>query len=225
MNGIQDIYNNLFQLSLSPGMFVRNLVVALICGIIISRIYCWTSKSPNSARSFVSALISLAMITAVVILVIGNNLARAFGLVGAMSIIRFRTAVKDVQDIVFIFFSLAIGMAAGIGQTAIAFVGTVCIGMVILIISRIQSFSDAHRNFLLQFSFTPESEDDAPYLPVFRKYCQKHHLLNLKHVEYDGHLDLSFYIKFKDQERKNGFVSELSRVGGVHDVNLFFDEE
>ena len=224
MNGFHDIYT-MFQFSLSPGTFIHNLIVALICGACIARFYCWTSKSPNTTRTFVSALISLTMITAVVILVIGNNLARAFGLVGAMSIIRFRTAVKDVQDIVFIFFSLAIGMAAGIGQTMIAFIGTAGIGLVILTVSQIQSFSDTHRDFLLQFSFTPVSGNDPPYLPVFKKFCHKTHLLNIKQIEHDGRLELSFYIKFKDQSKKDGFVSELAQVNGVHNINLFFDEE
>jgi uncharacterized membrane protein YhiD involved in acid resistance len=224
MNDIYDI-STIFQLSLSPGTFVRNLVVALICGIGISRFYCWTSKSPNASRTFVSSLISLTMITAVVILVIGNNLARAFGLVGAMSIIRFRTAVKDVQDIVFIFFSLAIGMAAGIGQSMIAFIGTLSIGTVIIVISQIQAFSDTKRDFLLQFSFVPSAENEAPYLPILNKHCSKNHLINMKYLEYDQFLELSFYVKLKKPDKKDGFMSELSKIKGVKNINLFFDEE
>ena len=224
MNDIYDI-STIFQLSLSPGTFIRNLVVALICGIGISRFYCWTSKSPNSSRTFVSSLISLTMITAVVILVIGNNLARAFGLVGAMSIIRFRTAVKDVQDIVFIFFSLAIGMAAGIGQSMIAFIGTLSIGTVIIVISQIQAFSDTKRDFLLQFSFVPSDDNEALYLPILNKYCSKNHLINMKYLEHDQFLELSFYVKLKNPGKKDGFMSELSKINGVKNINLFFDEE
>ena len=75
-----------------------------------------------------SSLVTLAMITAVVIMAIGNNLARAFGLVGAMSIIRFRTAVKDTQDLVFIFLALAMGSAAGVGFHRLAVVATLVVG-------------------------------------------------------------------------------------------------
>lgn len=224
MNRIQDIYN-IFQFSLSPEVFIRNLIVAFICGILISCFYYWTTKSPNTARNFIISLISMTMIMAVVILVIGNNLARAFGLVGAMSIIRFRTAVKDVLDIVFIFFCLAIGMAAGIGLSTIAFIGTVFIGLVILGISQIQSFADTRRDFLLQFSFAPTSEIEAPYLQILNKYCNKYHLLNMKYIDHDGHLELSFYIKLKDQNKRDSFILELSRLDGVKNINLFFDEE
>lgn len=224
MNGIHDLCT-VFQFSLSPGVFLRNLVVALICGICISLIYRLISKSPNSARSFAGSLIFMTMIMAVVILVIGNNLARAFGLVGAMSIIRFRTAVKDVQDIVFIFFSLAVGMAAGIGLAMIAFISTALIGLVMVAISSIQSVSDQKRDYLLQFSYAPTSDTDTQYIPVLQKYCNKHHLLNMKHFEHDGHIEMSFYIKFRDQAKKDGFIRELAGIDGVHTINIFFDEE
>lgn len=76
------------------------------------------------------------MITAIVIMVIGNKLARALGVVGAMSIIRFRTAVKDAADIMFIFFALSIGLAAGVKLYSIAFFGTLFVGGVYHVITK-----------------------------------------------------------------------------------------
>jgi len=98
---------------------ITNITVALVCGLFISWLYRHTYKGPGYSITFVNSMVFLAMITAVVILVIGNNLARAFGLVGAMSIIRFRTAVKETQDIVYIFFALSVGMAAGVGTCSL----------------------------------------------------------------------------------------------------------
>lgn len=224
MNGLQDIYT-IFQFSLTPGMFIKNLVVAFVCGVAIARFYHWSTRSPNAARTFMTSLIPLTMITAVVMLVIGNNLARAFGLVGAMSIVRFRTAVKDVQDIVFIFFSLAIGMAAGIGLPMIAFFGTAGIGLVTLGIGRMQAFSDTKRDYLLQFSFNPASGEEAPYLTVLGKYCVKHQLINMKLIDGDHHVELSFYIRFKDRVPPENLVRDLAQFEDVKNVNLFFDEE
>jgi len=96
---LQGFQKNLFT-SIAIEQFIGNLVMALICGFIISIIYRWTYRGPHYSTSYVHSMVILAMVTALVIMVIGNNLARAFGLVGAMSIIRFRTAVKDTQDIV-----------------------------------------------------------------------------------------------------------------------------
>jgi len=110
----------------SPSIFdiAGNMLVAFVCGLIISVVYRMVYKGPSYSVTFVNSLVLLAMITSVVILVIGNNLARAFGLVGAMSIIRFRTAVRDTQDIIFIFFSLTVGMAAGVGLKIVAIIAT-----------------------------------------------------------------------------------------------------
>jgi uncharacterized membrane protein YhiD involved in acid resistance len=224
MNGIQDIYN-IFQFSLNPGAFVRDLAVAFICGVLISRFYCWSSKSSNNSWTFVNSLVSLTMITAVVIIVIGNNLARAFGLVGAMSIIRFRTAVKDIQDIVFIFFSLAIGIAAGIGLSILAFIGTLAIGTVILIMSKIHQLTNVKREYLLQFAYVPSPDAETPYQDILGRYCSRHHLVNTKFAENTQHLELAFYIKFRDPDKRDGFVFELSKLPGVKNINLFFDEE
>ncbi|MCK4716381.1 MAG: DUF4956 domain-containing protein, partial [Candidatus Marinimicrobia bacterium] len=123
-------FENLFVYSINPGQVIVNMVVAFICGLLISIIYRWTYSGPTYSVTYLNSLIVLSMITSIVIMVIGNNLARAFGLVGAMSIIRFRTAIKDTQDIVFIFFSLAVGMASGVGMHLIALFGVLLIGAV-----------------------------------------------------------------------------------------------
>ena len=104
---------------------VMNLTVALLCGVFIAWLYRLTYKGTGFSMNFVNSIVLLTMITSVVIMVIGNSLARAFGLVGAMSIIRFRTAVKETRDIVFIFFGRTVGLAAGVGYHQIAIIGTV----------------------------------------------------------------------------------------------------
>lgn len=138
---------DLFPLSIAE--ILANFFVALICGIFISWVYRKTYKGPGYSPSFVSSMILLTLITTMVIMIIGNNLARAFGLVGAMSIIRFRTAVKDTIDIVFIFFALGVGLAAGSGALAIAFIGTVMIGTIILLLARVPMFGTQRREYLL----------------------------------------------------------------------------
>ena len=105
LNAIQGA--NLFPITATD--IVLNIAVALMCGLAIAWLYRNTYRGPGYSIAFVNSIVYLTMITAVVILAIGSNLARAFGLVGAMSIIRFRTAVKETQDIVYIFFSLAVG--------------------------------------------------------------------------------------------------------------------
>ena len=106
-----------------------NLATAFACGLLMSWLYRHTYRGTAYSMTFDRSLVTLTIITAIVIAVIGNNLARAFGLVGAMSIVRFRTAVKDAQDLVFIFFSLAVGLASGVGLHILAIGGTLFVGV------------------------------------------------------------------------------------------------
>jgi len=216
-------YQNIFASGV--GQFVGNLAIALLCSFLVSLLYRWTYRGPAYSTTFASSLVALCLITALVIMVIGNSLARAFGLVGALSIIRFRTAIKDTQDIVFIFFALAVGMAAGVGLHLSAVAGTLFIGLTIFVLWRTDHASPGRREYLLQFSFSSSGEEKAPYVPLLEKYCQRHKLINVKSIDNGQLLELSFYVRVKDREQSGPFVRELGRVEGVSHANLFFDDE
>lgn len=218
-------FQTFLNFSLTIGTVLENLVVAFISCIIIALFYKYTYRGPGYSVSFINSIVVLGIITAIVIMVIGNNLARAFGLVGAMSIIRFRTAVKETMDIVYIFFSLAIGMAAGVGLHFIAFFGTIFIGIIIVILSKTNFFSLSNEKFLLQFRYAgTNGSDNAPYMPVLNKYCRRMTLLNVKSIK-EKELELSYHISIKNKKNNSQFISELGKVENVFQINLYFDEE
>jgi hypothetical protein len=205
---------------------VLNITVALVCGLAITMVYRRTYRGPGYSLSFVNSLALLAMITSVVIMVIGNDLARAFGLVGAMSIIRFRTPIKDPQDIVYIFFALAIGMAAGAGYHKIAIVGTMAIGGVLYLFSQSTLAVPRREDFLLQFLVSPNGNESPDYAPVIERHCRRHELINVKALpEGPDDLEISYYVKLRDREKSGDLVRDLRRSSGIRGVNLFFDEE
>ena len=199
--------------------------VALLCGLGIAWLYRLTYKGPGYPAAFVNSLVLLTMITAVVILTIGSNLARAFGLVGAMSIIRFRTAVKDTQDIVYIFFALSIGLASGCGAFTVAVTGTLCVGAVIFTFARMGA-SGAKTEYLLEVSYSGNGDGNPTYMPVFRRYCRSHHVINTRSSGADDErLEIAYYVRLRDKQESDRFVRELRRSNGVNQVNLYFDEE
>ena len=204
---------------------IANILTALACGMAIGWLYKRTYKGPGYSVAFVNSIILLAMITAMVILVIGNNLARAFGLVGAMSIIRFRTAVKDTLDIVYIFFALVVGMAAGAGYHKIALLSTLVVGVVIFVLAQSSGKGARKADSLLQFSYSLNGNGHAGYLPVLQKYCRRHTVINTRALEDEDMLELSFYVHLRDDKGNDTLVRELRKVTGVSRVNLYFDEE
>ncbi|MBK7378756.1 MAG: DUF4956 domain-containing protein [Ignavibacteriales bacterium] len=235
---LQD-FQNIFATSITLGTVLQNLSVAVLCSLLIAVFYKYSYKGPGYSASFVHSLIALSMITAIVIMVIGNNLARAFGLVGAMSIIRFRTAVKDTIDIVFIFFALGIGMAAGVGLYSVAFGGTIFIGLILLALSKTDFLIIRKEKFLLQFRYQQQLEPDPKrepelerepdlipaYLPVIKKFCKKFTMINVKSIGREDELELSFYVSIKNKNQNPEFIKELSAIKGISSVNFYFDDE
>lgn len=220
---MQTGFETIFMISLEPGQVIANLLIALVCGLIISVSYRTTTDTLNYSSTFVRANVVLAMITALVIMVIGNNLARAFGLVGAMSIIRFRTAVKDIQDIVYIFFALAAGMAAGVGLKGIALLGTLFISAILFILHRMRYANPSKHQFLVQFHCAlPEGE--APYAPIFQQWCKKVRLVNMQAMGSGELFEMAFYVELKDRDRGNELMRELTRLGAISNVRFYFDD-
>lgn len=220
-------FQDIFVFSLSVREALGNIILALICGVVIALIYRATYKGLSYSASFVNSIIMLTMITALVIMVIGNNLARAFGLVGAMSIIRFRTAVKDSQDIMFIFFALGVGLAAGVGLYSVTIAGTLFIGLVIFVASKINYANPKKRDYLLQVICKASDNDDNNYDSQLKKYCFNYKLINVKALgEYENELmEISYYVNLKNEDKSKSLINDLKKIHGVKQVNLFFDEE
>jgi uncharacterized membrane protein YhiD involved in acid resistance len=205
--------------------FAANMFVALGCGVVIALVYRFTYRGPSYSASFVNSLVLLCLITAVVILVIGNNLARAFGLVGAMSIIRFRTAVRDTQDIVFIFFSLTIGMAAGVGLNSVAIIGTLFICLVIILLNSVGFGRPPRLKHLLQVSYSGAAEGEAALQRVLKKYARRIRLMNVRSLPEKEDVEAFYHLSLRRAKKQPEFIRELRELEFVSGVNLFFEEE
>ena len=147
------------------GTIVLNLLLAFALGLVIATVYRWTADMAENAM--IDALIILCMLIAVVMVVIGDSVARAFSLVGALSIIRFRTVVQDARDIAFVFFSLAVGMAIGAGNPPVALIGTFLISIVIIGLYRWHTAASNDAEFVLTFQEPLESEQQQSYESIF----------------------------------------------------------
>ncbi len=205
--------------------FAANLFVALGCGVVIALVYRFTYRGPSYSAQFVNSLVLLCLITAVVILVIGNNLARAFGLVGAMSIIRFRTAVRDTQDIVFIFFSLTIGMAAGVGLNSVAIIGTLFICLVIILLNSVGFGRPPGLKHLLQVSYSGSAESEAALQRVLKKYARRIQLMNVRSLPEKDDVEAFYHLSLRNVKKQSEFIRELRELEFVAGVNLLFEEE
>ncbi len=204
----------------NPEQVILNLILAFFLGFIISLIYKKTHKGLSYSQSFVLTNIFLAVIVAMVIMVIGNNLARAFALVGALSIIRFRTVVKDTKDTAYIFWSLAVGMAAGTGSYFLAISGTTVMAMIALILNFTNYGSIFKSEFIIQFRSKNDekNQNKKEYQKIFINFCKTSTLLNAEVSSDNLSLKLSFDIVLKEDKSYEDFIKEISKVSGLSEV-------
>ena len=212
----------------SPSVFafdvIINVLMAFAIGLLIAVLYRFTYTGYSYSVSFVHTLILITMVTSLVIMVIGNNLARAFGLVGAMSIIRFRAAIKDTKDIAFVFFSLAAGMAAGAGSHMVGIIGSLFVGFVIVLLYVFNFGVTSRKEFLLRFWMQPTQESTPPYMSVFNKHLKSHVLVNMRSARLGQFLELSFHVQFKKDVHHQSLIRELSMIEGIERISLIMGE-
>lgn len=213
---------NVFSPSLAE--IIINLIVSLCCSFIISLVYRFTYRGPGYSESFVHSIIYLSVITSLVIMVIGNNLARAFGLVGALSIIRFRTAIKDTLDIVYIFLGLALGMAAGVGYHKVAVAGTVIMSLILIIFSKPNFKYFLSNQYILQFTYKNGEPTDEDFSKVLAAYCRNYETINIRSNP-DRSIDYTFYVRIKNNIDSKNIIKDLQKIEGIQKLNLYFDQQ
>ncbi len=204
-----------------PTSVLLNISLAFMLGLIVSFFYKVTHKGLSYSQSFMVTQVFIAIIVAMVIMVIGNNLARAFALVGALSIIRFRTVVKDTKDMAFIFMSLAAGLAAGTSSYFLAVAGTLFFSLIsfVLFISNYGSYYKSE--FILRFrTATAPDGTVPPYTEAFDDLTRSASLL---HVEASGDgasSKLTFDIRLKKEIEPAALSSRLAALDSISEVVL-----
>jgi len=125
------------------------LLIAFILGAIMVAVYRITHRSLNYERSFLVTLIVTSPIVAIIMLLIQSNLALSLGMVGALSIIRFRSVIKDTRDMAYLFWSIAIGLAAGTGNYSVGLIMTLFVGLILLLLNFFQFGVARHNEYIL----------------------------------------------------------------------------
>lgn len=125
--------------SLSVEEIILHVVIAMILGCVIYLSYYFTHAGGVYSKKFNVSLLTLTVLTATVMTVIGNNIALSLGMVGALSIVRFRTAIKDSRDTTYIFWTIIVGICCGVGDYVVAVVGSAAVFVILLILGRVKN--------------------------------------------------------------------------------------
>ncbi len=186
----------------------------------IAWVYKVTYKVMSYHQSYVQTLILMSMLVAVIMLIIGSNIARAFSLVGALSIIRFRNAMKDTRDVGFIFFAMSIGMACGTGFYTLAVLSTVIIGGILLTMNGLNMFDGNSREQLLKIRVPEEMVYEELFERIFDRYLAHYKLLSIKTGKPGELSKVVYLIEFRQNTSRGAFMNELRRLNEFNTISL-----
>lgn len=183
------------------------LVLAFGIGMFIFLVYKKTYQGVMYSSSFGTTLIALTMITTVVILAVTSNVVLSLGMVGALSIVRFRTAIKEPLDIAFLFWSIAVGIVLAAGMVPLAVVGSVFIGTILLVFVNKKSYSNP---YIVVLSCT-DSTAEKNAMMFLEKQVQKC-VVKSKTAQKDM-IELNLEIRMKDDN--TDFINALAEMKGI----------
>jgi len=218
------IFSSAVSETLTIGKTVVIIVSALILGLFISRAYIYTHREEGYASSFPVTLIMLPAIIAIIILMIGDNVARAFSLAGAFSLIRFRSAAGEPKDIAYVFFSLAVGLACGMAhiQYAALFAAILC--GVMLVLYKIKYASPPNTGMLLKIAVPENLNYQSIFDEVLNRYADAWQLQKVKTSDFGALFNISYRIQLKTGTSQKEFLDELRSRNGNLDISLSLNE-
>ncbi len=197
------------------------LVIAMLLGGVVTLVYRFTRPADEIAPSFTVTLVLLSILIAMVTQVIGDNVARAFSLVGALSIVRFRTVVRDTQDTAYVIFAVAVGMAAGAGQAVLAISGIGVVAVAALAMRRgAIVMPERQAPFVLKVRLGVGHDASVALKPVFDEYLIAQHLTSIETTKQGVALEQCYTASLRNEERAADFVKALNRIEGVQGISL-----
>lgn len=215
MMTFQDIFKTSFlenMTSVTLFDILISLTLSFGLGLFIFLIYKKTFYGVMYSSSFAVTLVALTMITTIVILAVTSNVVLSLGMVGALSIVRFRTAIKEPLDIAFLFWAIAVGIVLAAGMIPLAVIGSVAVGVFLLLFVNRKTYSDPYIAVIACDGQESEARATA-YLKDKTRRC----VVKSKTVR-SGSVELDLEVRLRDED--TDFINELAAIQGVESAVL-----
>lgn len=210
----------------TPQNVLLSLLLAFVLGQVLAWVYYFTHSGLSYSKAFVQSLILIAVVVAIIMAVIGTNIITAFGLMGALAIIRFRNVVKDTRDIVFIFCSLVVGMAAGSQRYTVAIMGTAVLCSITIYLHLTSFGSHQSYNGFLRFSFDGHITPENPVFNILKRFSGNYILVSAQNNNLGNSIvEYAYQLKVRNAGENEQMLSELEKIEGVKNISLTMQEQ
>jgi hypothetical protein len=222
-DGLEWLHRHLLEdAQVQLGDVLASLVTALLLGCVVAGVYRLTHRGEQApAPGFIPTLVLLAVLISVVTRVIGDNTARAFSLVGALSIVRFRTVVEDTRDTAFVIFAVVVGMAAGAGALKMALACALVGGLTAFLVRpRHHTPPPVEDDWVLSLRLGIGQEQQEAADAVLKKGLESCQTVSAATARQGATLELTYRVRLRAGVQPAALVAELNRVEGVQGVEL-----
>lgn len=186
----------------------------------VGLLYRWTHKGINYNQGYVQTLVVMWGIIAMIMLIVGSDVAKAFTMMGAFSIIRFRNNMKETRDIGFIFLVMAIGMAMGTKLYLLAALGALVMSAIIYGMYRFDWFAEKRKGRILTIRIAPKKFEDGLFDEIFEEYWVKAEFLGYEGVKKEDLIQVSFGVSLGEETKVSEFISALQEKNDHEKISL-----
>ncbi len=210
---------------LSRGALLFNLGIGLILSLLLAWYYEHYSQSLSNRRKFAQLLPVLTLTTAIVISIVKSSLALSLGLVGALSIVRFRTAIKEPEELIFLFIAIAIGLGVGAEQRWLTVIGiTVILGYMAArtLIARKPQVSNLYLNVMVK----EDQDQDSLFSQVNARLLEHTSVIDFRRLDSrDGVLQLTYFIHCHTPQTLSDIIDDLKRHFPIHEISFIQQDQ
>lgn len=196
------------------------IISSIILGLIISLSYMKTNKKSGYNSGFITTLVMLPLIISIIILLVGNNVARAFSLAGAFSIIRFRSAPGDPKDISYVFFTLAVGLSCGMGYIGYAVIFTVVLCALMLILNFFKFGVNKSESMEIKITVPEDLNYEDAFKEILNNYTKTWQLDRIRTRDFGALFELNYKINLAENISQKKFLDELRCRNGNLNISL-----
>jgi uncharacterized membrane protein YhiD involved in acid resistance len=199
---------------LSGTFSMADIAIALSLSFVLSAgigwVYRFTHRNVSYSQSYVQTLVILGMLIALIMLVVGSNIARAFALVGALSVVRFRNAIKETRDVGFIFLVMGVGMAVGTRFYTLGIVAAVAISLIIVVMYRFNWFALDVQRQVVKVQVPADEDHTGGLQDVLIRFTSEFELVSMESIRGGALTEIMYTVRLKKGEEPGRLIAALS---------------
>ena len=220
------VFDSLFSTP-APTTFraaLLSLLLAFVLGQAVAAVYMWTFRGMSYSRAFVLTIAAGGVIAAMLMLAINNSIAAGLGIAGSLAIIRFRTAMRDPRDMIFVFAALAAGIASGLRAWGAAIAGTLVFVLIALALTWTEFGSQQRYDGLLRLQLPATPEAEAAVARVLERTTRRFALVTLRDVAQGEALQYAYQVRLPARLARGELVRAIEAIAGATDVSLLLQD-